>query len=432
MGVKKNPVPRTPLPAREGVAQQYVSAEEAAKSLGIKVASLYAYVSRGLVRSIVQPGLRERLYYREDIERAGKRMGARAGSPGTVESVLNWGQPVFQTALTDLAEDGPLYRGRPAIALAESGRSFEAVAELLWTGMDLPQLRAWETGAPPARLGERLSAAIRGGEALSCLRLMALTTTIVAITGHSRPDFERGSTIADARQLIVLYCGALGLMGPSRKFLAAPPEGMPLAELFLRALSVRPSRDAIRAVNLALILCADHELSPGTLSARIAASCASELRACLLSAIGAHAGLFLAGGCDESEALLRAARDAGEMHALMSGIERSGGRIPGYNLRAYPKGDPRARKLLETAASLGPRGRRVQLLVASVEKKFDLQPSLETGLVALVAALDLPPRTASALWAIGRSAGWVAHVIEQRQAGFMVRPRARYTGSTAP
>ena len=129
MVIKKNPVNRKPLPAREGTAARYVTARDAALSLGIKVESLYAYVSRGVVRSIVQPGQRTRLYYREDIERAWHRMGGRAGIPDTAESVLSWGQPVFQTAITDLSDDGPVYRGRQAHLLADSGRSFESVAE---------------------------------------------------------------------------------------------------------------------------------------------------------------------------------------------------------------------------------------------------------------------------------------------------------------
>lgn len=426
--IKKNPVPRTPLPPKEGEARTYVHAQEAAQSLGIKVASLYAYVSRGVIRSIIQPGKRQRLYYREDVERAAKRMGGRAGMPETVEAVLSWGQPVFQTAITDLSEVGPVYRGRSAIGLAERGRSFESVSELLWTGMDLPQLTYWDVPPAPPQLGERLAAYCKDPQNLSCLRIMALTTTLVAVTGPPQPDFERGSTIPDARQLMVLYCGAIGLLSKNRKFVAMPAKPTSVAELLLRSLGGKVSRDAVSAMNQALILCADHELTSSTLSARVAASCASELRACLLAAIATHGGMLLAGGCDQSEALLRAAGSAEEMHVLMAGIERSGVRIPGYNMKAYPKGDPRARRLLELAVTLSPKAKRIQDLVAGVEDRFDLKPSLEVGLVALCVALELPMCSPSTIWSLSRASGWVAHVIEQRQAGFMVRPRAKYVG----
>jgi citrate synthase len=116
------------------------------------------------------------------------------------------------------------------------------------------------------------------------------------------------------------------------------------------------------------------------------------------------------------------------MHTLMTSIERSGARIPGYNMKAYPKGDPRARKLLEAAERVGGKPHRIHELVSSVEEKFDLKPSIEVGLVALCMALELPVRSASTLWTMGRVAGFIAHVVEQRQAGFMMRPRARYIG----
>lgn len=428
MGSKKNPVPRTTLPPKRGTAQRYITGDEAAKALGIKRQSLYAYVSRGLVRSIAQPGRRERLYYREDIERLEKRMGGRGGMPETVEAALSWGQPVLHSAITELRPEGPFYRGRSSIALAQAGRSFESVAELLWTGMDLPQVTAWDPTEIPAGLAARLGAAVRGVEGLSCLRLMAIATPLVAVLGNLRPDFERGSTVGDARQLIGLYCRSLGLMGPKRRFVTASRPDMPIAELFLQAVAGPVHRDAVFAVNFAFILCADHELSPATLSARIAASAGAELRACLLAAIGTHSGMFLASGCDQSEAFLRAARDPQQMHARMLELERSGGRIPGYNIKAYPEGDPRARQLLELAAGLGPKGRQIGRLVAQVEEVFDLRPSLEVGLVALAAALGLPAHSASAIWSLGRCAGWTAHVIEQRHAAFMVRPRARYVG----
>lgn len=348
--------------------------------------------------------------------------------PATVEAVLSWGQPVFQTSITDLTEAGPVYRGRSAIGLAEAGRSFESVAELLWTGMDLPQLAFWQVDEPPARLGERLAATITDPLNLSCPRLIALTTALVAVSGPRTPDFERGTTVSDARQLMVWYARALGFMGKPNKFLTVPAAGASIAELFLRALAGTPTRDAIRAVNYALILCADHELSSGTLAGRVAASCATELRACILAAAATHSGKLLAGGCDDAEILLREAKGTEEMASLMTSIERSGGRIPGYNMKAYPKGDPRSRKLLELAASLGGGASRILKLVAGVEAKFNLHPSIEVGLVALCAALGLPVRSASSLWTLGRTAGWIAHIVEQRQAGFMIRPRARYVG----
>lgn len=422
----KKPIVRIPLPPKAGESENYVSAAQATAALGIKRPTLYSYVSRGIIRSIVKPGSRERLYYREDVERAGQRMGGRAGMPDTVEAVLSWGQPMFHTAITELSDSGPNYRGRSACVLAESGISFEAVAELLWSGSDMPQLEHWEQSDLPPLFLRRLSAAVKDTSTLSCLRVMSLVTSLLAVAGQPRPDFERGSTIPDARLLLQLYVGALGFVGPHARFVA--PAVQSIATTFLQAMGIPSTPPRVQAVNTALILCADHELSPSTLAARVAASAGSELRACLQAALSTHSGTFLAGGCDRSEALLRAVREPAQMYEQMSRIERSGGRIPGYNLKIYPKGDPRARLLLRVASSFSPQAANVVALVASVEERFDLQPSLEVGLVALAAALRLPFGAASAMWSIGRVAGWVAHVIEQRQAGYMMRPRARYIG----
>jgi citrate synthase len=228
-----------------------------------------------------------------------------------------------------------------------------------------------------------------------------------------------------------VYACAMGLLVAPRRLLPMPTQGMPLVEIFLRSIEAPVTPEACRGLNTAFILCADHELSPATLSARVAASSGCELRSCLLAAMATHAGALLGGGCDLSEALLRSAGNTDQMYELMAQAEQSGGRIPGYNIKAYPRGDPRARRLLELAASLSPQAGVIVELVAGVESRFDLQPSLEVGLVALSIALKLPPRMASTIWALARVAGWVAHVIEQRQAGFMVRPRARYVGPLA-
>ncbi len=107
--------------------------------------------------------------------------------------------------------------------------------------------------------------------------------------------------------------------------------------------------------------------------------------------------------------------------------------MPGFNLVVYPRGDPRARYLLDLARAHAPQSERARLIVEFIdeaEHRLHLRPSIEMGLVALAAALELPERSAGALWALGRTAGWIAHVMEQRLAGYVLRPRAKYVGAT--
>jgi citrate synthase len=108
--------------------------------------------------------------------------------------------------------------------------------------------------------------------------------------------------------------------------------------------------------------------------------------------------------------------------------------VPGFGHPLYPAGDPRARLLLDEAHAYAPRHRGLATIVALARAMDDAgrePPTVDFGLVGAALALDLPPGSAGALFAVGRSAGWIAHALEQRAQGFMLRPRARYVGQRA-
>ncbi len=114
--------------------RDYASAAEAMKILNVRQQTLYAYVSRGWIRSVAQQGQKGKLYLRDDLTRVGMRSLARSGHGAVAASAMNWGEPIFPTSITEITEQGPRYRGHLAADLVRSGASFEAVAELLWTG----------------------------------------------------------------------------------------------------------------------------------------------------------------------------------------------------------------------------------------------------------------------------------------------------------
>src|SRR3712207_3177823 len=111
-----------------------VTAAEAAALLGVRRATLYTYVSRGLVRCVPEPGTKEKRYVRADLERLKARHDARAGHTAVAAGALRWGEHVIDSAVSRVGAEGLAYRGHPAVRLAVEGRSFEDVAELLWTG----------------------------------------------------------------------------------------------------------------------------------------------------------------------------------------------------------------------------------------------------------------------------------------------------------
>src|SRR5215813_15019517 len=149
-----------------------VDASEAARILGVKVATLYSYASRRWIRSFPSGRHREKRYLRDDLERLRHRADARLGHEAVAAGALRWGEPVLSSALTEIRPDGPWYRGYSALQLARTSR-FEPVAELLWTGALPTAPGPWPRPAPfpvrlPAGTGSPIDALIAG---LSSLRL---------------------------------------------------------------------------------------------------------------------------------------------------------------------------------------------------------------------------------------------------------------------
>src|SRR5579883_3353896 len=116
-----------------GMAKEHLTAQQAARELGVSPATLYAYVSRGLIRSEPSAGRRARLYRRQDIELLKSRKAARRNPLDAAERNLSWGLPVLESALTLISEGRLYYRGYDAAALALA-RSVEEVAALMWEG----------------------------------------------------------------------------------------------------------------------------------------------------------------------------------------------------------------------------------------------------------------------------------------------------------
>jgi len=109
-----------------------------------------------------------------------------------------------------------------------------------------------------------------------------------------------------------------------------------------------------------------------------------------------------------------------------------GEQLPGFGHPLYPAGDPRAALLLELAEAHGAASAPAKAafaLLEAMKRGGHPSPTLDAGLVTLCHCLELPAGSAASIFAIGRSAGWVAHALEQRAARYLLRPRARYVPS---
>lgn len=391
---------------------RWIGAAEAAALLDVKRATLYAYVSRGRIRSTAGPDRRSRArrYHRGDVERLAARAGARRGHAAVAAGALRWGEPVLDTAITEISEDGPRYRGRLAVDLIDGGASFEEAAAILWE--DSP-----DTPWPAPR--RRAPASARDAGPIAA---MAALVPLLAAGDRDRRGAAEPAELERGRRLIAALAGiAAEHIGPERR-------AGSIAERLL-AHRRRPRAAEVDAVNAALIAVADHGIAVSTLCARVTASAGADLYACTSSALAAFSGPAHGGATDRIEAFAAGCASGRAARAAVRRIVDLGEPLAGFGHPLYPAGDPRSRPLRARARALG--APKVLAAIARAAGDFDRPaPAVDFALAELAAALRTPPGSAAALFAVGRAAGWVAHVLEQRRAGYLLRPRARFTGST--
>ncbi|WP_326542736.1 citrate synthase [Pseudorhodoferax sp.] len=411
--------------------EELIDAKAAMALLGIKPQTLYAYVSRGLIRAVNNPGSKASLYYRQDLDALRLRGRTREAARGTAERSLRvGGDAVLQTTITGITPQGPLYRGLLATDLALHGRPFESVVELLCTGTLPARSIPWAVLAPPEPFASFARAIAATAPSNNPRRIFALAIESLASCQGANAELHAGAAILAARQIIQVMTAAAGTLRERPAF-EIPRAGETLAALLTRAIGAPADGPVAEVVNTALIVCADHELAPSTFAARIAASAGADLYSCIGSALGAFEGLQTGLGCDLAEALLRECSSPARYAEALRAVAERKQPLPGYNHALYPEGDPRAAFLFDLVRRAGPaapRGAFVLGCIKAARDKLNASPGLSVAMAAVAVAFDLVPRSAGALMAIGRTAGWVAHAFEQRMAGFLVRPRAEYVG----
>ncbi|MCU0513848.1 MAG: citrate synthase family protein [Anaerolineae bacterium] len=402
------------------MAKRYLTAQEAAAALDISPATLYAYVSRGLIRSETAGNRRQRRYYAEDIDKLLARKEARKNPEATAREALHWGTPVLESALTLIAGGQYYYRGHNALHLAQTA-SLEDVAALLWTGEPAQAAALFGQPIPANRYETMLLHLEMDGTLLSPVQTLQAFLPLAAADDPAAYDL-RPATVARTGARILRLMTAI-IAGETA-------EPLPLARALQRGWSPQQP-EAAALLNTALILCADHELNVSSFTARVVASAGSTPYAVVSAGLSAMQGVKHGGYTGRVEALLREAGSPEAMRDSLAARLQRGEAIPGFGHKLYPEGDPRARLLLELLAQVYPEVPEVRLAQAAVAAAADLlreAPAIDLALVALTRALGLPDGTALALFALGRAVGWIGHAIEQYAADTLIRPRARYVG----
>ena len=405
----------------------YFTAQQAADALRVTRATLYAYTSRGLLRSEPVSGRpRERRYYREDVERLKERKEARRDPSRAVAQGLHWGGPVLESGIT-LIHNGKLYyRGRDAMTLAKTA-SAEHVAALLWApgkrdkSDEIDETEQQRLFDQPCALTRRQLTQL-GTCAKQPLTLLQAALPIAAAADLASYDLrpaavrQTGARIIRLLTTIIAHNVSHGAREPIHRVLQA---------------AWAPKRDAAGdVIRTALVLCADHELNVSAFTARCAASAGASPYDIVSAALATLKGYKHGGAAERVLALVAEAETLKSARAAVANRLRRGEGVPGFGHPLYPSGDPRAEFLIRLAQASGnePAWRPFRhLFRAGAELLHDV-PNLDFGLAAVTRTYRLPEQAPLLLFALGRAIGWIAHAIEEYATGQLIRPRARYTG----
>ena len=394
----------------------YLNAQEAADFLGVEKSTLYAYVSRGLLSNArSEEDGRRRQYRKADLERLKRRRAARRGHEAAAADALQWGPASLTTSVERMSPTGPAYRGIPLRRLLNQNATFEDVASLLWTGE-----RSLSTAPWPADPSDINSAADR--IVADDLHPIDECMAILQATRHTDQPPQ-----SQARRLVQRLPLAHGLS--RRGDVPDAAENWTIAASLGWTLGLDGDAPAIDLLETTLVVAATHGLNVSTFAGRVAASSGAPLRNCMIAALAAFSGPRHGLHCQNVAKWFQATSRVDDAHARVEAHASQGEELPGFGHPFYEHGDPRFEIIHRRVAELGRNRERIDVLDALVEAADDADtgaPTLDVGLVYVCEALGLAPSHAPLIFACGRAVGWIAHILEQREAGFLLRPRSDY------
>ncbi len=441
---------------------EFLTAAEAAQRLGVKPATLYAYVSRGVLRRDRAADGRSSMFDSEEVERLARR--GRPRRPAGAADIT------VESAITEITGDRLFFRGLDVIRLATS-RTFEDVADLLWTG-EFPASspgRAPGTPAPPSEgdtppskgdtppsAGDTQAArpsapspwratpaALAAGRAAQAalpagtlpLERFQVIVPAMAATDPLRLQLDPAAVIAAGRSIIA---GLVDCLPPAATPTTttttsdSPISDYPIADrLWSRLCDRRASPALRRALSAALVLLADHELAASTLAARAAASVRADPYAVVATGLGAVGGALHGGASLGAEALLAAAAAPDDVPRVVGELLRRGEKVPGFGHFVYRSADPRGVLLLDLVRRAVPKSGQLavaEAVLAEVRRKSLPEPNIDFAIATLARVAGMVRGSGEAIFAVARTAGWIAHALEAYAGPGPLRPRAVYTG----
>lgn len=345
-----------------------------------------------------------------------------------------------ETAICTIA-GGLRYRGFAIEDLAQHA-SFEEVAFLLLHG-NLPTQN--ELSSLRNRLASSISVSDEIIEALEripdtapMMDVMRTGCSLLAHWDEEVYDNSHDANLRKAERLVAQLPVVLAARHRLRRGedVVPPDPNLSLAANFLAMVTGnQPTEEAERAIDVSLILYAEHEFNASTFTARVVASTLSDLHSAITAAVGALKGPLHGGANERVMEVLTAIQTPDAAEAWVHEQFANRQKIMGFGHRVYKDGDPRARflkPLCEKLAEQTGHGQmeavadRIESVIA--KEKKNLPPNLDWPAARLYYYLGLPIDLYTPLFVISRVTGWCAHVIEQLDNNRIMRPRANYTG----
>lgn len=386
---------------------RFYTAQEAATRLGVSRNTLYAYVSRGLVRSEQDSSRkRTRRYHAQDVDRLATRSEIHKSPATALKKATDWGAPLLDSSITLIEDENFFYRGKSVLDLAEQA-SFENTITLLWETDGRQHLKDLSLRSMVEQCLEQLPASEWPVDSFLWLLSSLNERDVRAFSFDPATATQAG------------YAMLNGLM---RVITGDWPESPVAATL---AAYWQCDHEQQKLIEAALTLVADHELNMSSFVVRCAASSGCSPYAAIAAASHTFFGRRHGGNTERIYGLFNEADGCGGLYNAISSRLKRGDSVPGFGHRLYDV-DPRAKYILSRLPDS--RGEVRTALESSEELLNGLHPTVDFALLLLERDLVLPPKAGVLIFYLGRLVGWVAHIIEQYQQGTLIRPRARYIG----
>ncbi|MFE9833597.1 citrate/2-methylcitrate synthase [Streptomyces sp. NPDC005551] len=410
------------LPAPTRDVERRISTRETAELLGVKPETVYAYVSRGQLSSRREPGGRGSTFDPHEVEALARRNGRGAGGSSSAAGDFS-----VRTRITLIDQDRYYFRGVDATELA-ARHSYEEIAEWLWTGRLRPGVTftAPEASVAPAR--RAVDALPEHSSPTDRLRVAAIAA---AAADPLRFDLSESAVLGTARTLIPTLVAALAPVRHDHR-----DEGPLAHRLWARLTGRSPDEVSLRALDTALGLLVDHDLAASTLAVRVAASARAHAYAAVSAGLGVLEGPLHGAASGLAHRLLLEVLDRGTAVPVIADELRAGRRVPGLGHRLYPGEDPRARALFALLAEVphaAPALAAAQDVAATAARHTPLHANVDLALAVLTVASGMPSTAGETVFAVARTAGWIAHTLEEYgERPLRMRPSGHYVGARPP